>query len=76
MIQGFSELDRIDQSMAVPVGPVMLDQVRTGEHERRDLFAVAVKPDVFQPSAHAQVKRPAKDVGCFKRGCHTDHLLS
>jgi tellurite resistance-related uncharacterized protein len=65
MVQRLTELQGIYQGMAVPVGPVMFDQVRTGEHERRDLFAILVKADVLQPSAHAQVKRPAKDVGGF-----------
>ena len=49
--------------MAIPVSPVMLGQVRAGEHEGRNLLAVAGKPDVLQPAAHTQVKGPAEDVG-------------
>jgi hypothetical protein len=70
MVQRLSELDGVDQSLAVPVSPILLDQIRTGEHERRDPAAAFVKTDVGKPPAATQVKRPAKDVGCLKRACH------
>jgi len=69
MVQGLPELQRVHQGVAVPVGPVVLGQVRAGKYEGRyppvTLRVIAVKPDILQVSAAAQIKGPAEDVGGF-----------
>ena len=53
MVQGFSELYRVNQSIAVSVRFVMSGKVRAGKQKTCDLLAVLPESDVCQITAHA-----------------------
>ena len=69
MVQGFPELDRINQSMAFDIGFVMFMQVVADKHEGRDLFTVVSEPDVRQIAAHAHKECTSKNIRGLKAGC-------
>jgi hypothetical protein len=71
VIQGFSQLYRIDQGTAGPVIAVQPVQIRTGNQECGDPPAVLPNPDFIQSAAHTQQKRALKQIrhfnGCFQK---------
>jgi hypothetical protein len=68
MVQRFPELDRVHQSMAVDIGPVMPVQFPPFKTKRGHRPAVCLEPDKDQVTAHAQVKGSPEDVRGLKAG--------
>jgi hypothetical protein len=70
MIQGFSQLNRIDQGPAGPVVAVQPVQVLSRDQKRGDRPAVVSDPHPVQPAAHAQQKRALEQIGDFNGALH------
>ncbi len=77
MVQRFSKLQRIDQSLPGPVIPVQLVQILAGNQKRSNPSAVAADAHITQITAVAQKERSSKNVRRLKAvGFQTSHLLS
>jgi hypothetical protein len=68
VVQRFSELDRVHQSMTAHIGFVMSVQIVSTEVEHGDLLAACLEPDGGEIPAHAQVKCASEDVRGLKTG--------
>jgi len=66
MIQRFSKLQRIDQSLAVSILLIQLIQAPAGEHKRGNPFAIAPEADPAQLTTSAQKERSSKNVSGLK----------
>jgi hypothetical protein len=69
MIQRFSELQWIDQGLAVSILFVQFIQSPAGEQERGNPFAIAPEADPAQLTTPAQKECPSKNVRGFKAVC-------
>jgi hypothetical protein len=63
LVQGFPELQRVDQGLAVDISPVVPVQVFPLEHEACDL--PTAEPDICQIPAHAHEERTPEDIRGF-----------
>jgi hypothetical protein len=70
MIQGFSQLHRVDQRPAGPVIAVQPVQVLSRDQKRGDPPAVVSDPHPVQPGAHAQQKCALEQIGYFNGTLH------
>jgi hypothetical protein len=68
MVQGLTELHRVDQGAPGDIGAVVPVKVRTGKDKGGDLPAAFPELDAAQIPAHAQVKCTSEDVGGLKAG--------
>ena len=66
MVQRFSELQRIDQGLAVAILFIQLVQAPAGEQKRGDRLAVVPEADPAQLATPAQKKCPSKNVRSLK----------
>lgn len=69
MVQAFSELYRVNQSMAVSVRFVMSGKVLAGKQKTCNLSAVLLEPDVCQITAHAHKECASEYVRGFQAVC-------
>ena len=77
MVQRFSELQRINQGLAVSILFVQLVQTPAGEQERSNRPAISSEADPAQLTAPAQKERPSKNIRGLKAVCfQVSHLLS
>jgi len=69
MVQRFSELNGINQGMAVDIGFVMFVQIMASKPKGCYLFAVLPEPDVCQITAHTHEKCTSEYIRGLKVGC-------
>ena len=75
MVQGFPELQGIDQGLAASIVPVQPDQAFTPDQKCGHL--IAIDSDPGQVPAVAQEKRPTEDIRDLKEMLiHSIHLPS